>query len=329
MAVHIAMAFLLAAAAIGGAAQPAAGPVRVIFNLAPLEADLKQQIEREPNHISNRLELARLYDVAGSHAAAERTLLEAFAIERSPRVYRQLIAHYRRVREYPRAIPIAVEWSEREPSDPEPLVHLSALHLYHPAQNADQRHDLIARGLAYADKALTLDRGHIPALEMKRQLLALKWIVADWSGRPAIDAEQEALARVFSVAPSEQRISRYPARRAATTASGQAPRYVRRGDVPEPALVTFVEPRYPSEAIRAGIQGTVWFEVVIDETGKVVEAGPVMLGRQETTPAQLQLLEQAALDSIRQWRFAPTLVDGKPVPVVVDRVVQFVLDFSK
>lgn len=163
---------------------------------------------------------------------------------------------------------------------------------------------------------------------MKRQLLALKWIVADWSGRPAIELEQEALARVFSVAPSERRLSRYPARRV-TTASGQAPRYVRRGDVPEPVLVTFVEPRYPSEAIRAGIQGTVWFEVVIDETGKVVEACPVMLGRQETPPAQLQLLEQAALDSIRQWRFAPTLVDGKPVTVVVDPVVQFVLDLSK
>ena len=187
----------------------------------------------------------------------------------------------------------------------------------------------MAHGLAYADKALTLDPGHIPALVLKRQLLALKWIVADWSGRPAIAAEQEALARVFSIAPPEPRVSPYPARRAVTTASGRAPRYVRRGDVPEPALVTFVEPRYPSEAIRAGIQGTVWFEVVIDEIGKVVEAWPVMLGRQETPPAQLQLLERAALDSIRQWRFAPTLVDGKPVPVVVDPMVQFVLALAK
>jgi TonB family protein len=329
MPVHIALAFLLAAAAVGGPVQPAAGPVRVIFNLASQEADLKQRIEREPNHISNRLELARLYDLVGSRGAAERTLLEAFAIERSPRVYRQLIAHYRRVREYPRAVPIAVEWSEREPSDPEPLVHMSALYLYHPAQNADQRHDFIARGLACADKALSLDPGHIPALEMKRQLLALKWIVADWSGRPAVDAEQEALARIFSVAPSERRVSRYPARRAVTTASGQTPRYVRRGDVREPVLVAFVKPRYPAEAIRAGTHGTVWFEVLIDETGKVAEAWPVMLGRQETPPAQLELLEQAALDAIRQWRFAPTLVNGAPVPVVIDPAVQFVLTLSK
>jgi protein TonB len=330
MTAHVVTALMLTVAAAAGRAQPPAGAayVRVIFNLAPVAADLERRIEREPDHISNRLELARVYDVAGSRETAERTLLRALAIERSPRVYRQLVAHYRRFRDYPRAVPIAEEWSVREPSAAEPLVELAELHLYHPAPR-DERRVFAIRGLAYAGRALTLAPGHVPALEMKRQLLALQWLASDPNDRPAIEAEQAALARVFSVARSADRASPATARRPFRTASGQPPRYVRRRDVPEPALLLFVEPRYPAEAVRAGVQGSVWFEVLIDEAGHVAEARPVMLGRQETPPSQLRLLEEAALDAIRGWRFAATVVGGKPVPVVVDSEVQFVLDLIR
>jgi TonB family protein len=321
-------ALILVAAVLGGPAQPGAGYLLVTFNLGPLEADLRARIEREPSHISNRLELARLYDTAGSRGAAEHTLLQALAIERSPRVYRQLIQHYRRFRQHPVAVPIAIEWAEREPSDPEPRVQLSALYLYHPAQTGAERLDLIVRGLAAAEKALALEPGHVPALEMKRQLLALKWIVADWSARPAIAAEQEALAKVFSVAGPVRPPPVHAVRRPIVAPSGAPPLFVGRNDVPEPARVAFVEPRYPAQAIKAGIQGLASFEVLIDEAGKVADAWPVTLQRQTIVPADLQLLEQAALEGIRQWRFAPTLVNGKPVPVVLTVVVRFVLTLS-
>lgn len=327
---HVVTVLMLTVAAVAGRAQPPAGAayVRVVYNLAPVTAALEQRIAREPDHISNRLELARVYDAAGSREAAERTLLQALAIERSPRVYRQLVSHYRRFRDYPRAVSIAEEWSVSEPSAAEPLVELAELHLYHPAPGDERRVHAI-RGLAYAGRALTLAPDHVPALEVKRQLLALQWLASNPADRPAIEAAQAALARVFSVTRSADRASPATARRPLRTASGQAPRYVRRRDVPEPALLLFVEPRYPAEAVRAGIQGSVWFEVLVDENGKVTDARPVALGRQETPPSQLQVLEEAALDAVRGWRFAPTLVDGKPVPVVVDSTVQFVLNLTR
>lgn len=36
-------------------------------------------------------------------------------------------------------------------------------------------------------------------------------------------------------------------------------------------------------------------------------------------------MDEAAVDAVRQWEFAPTLVDGKPVAVVVTVQVKFTL----
>jgi protein TonB len=37
------------------------------------------------------------------------------------------------------------------------------------------------------------------------------------------------------------------------------------------------------------------------------------------------LLDQAALDAVRQWRFTPTLLNGVPVPVIMTVTVNFSL----
>jgi protein TonB len=37
------------------------------------------------------------------------------------------------------------------------------------------------------------------------------------------------------------------------------------------------------------------------------------------------LLDQAALDAVRQWEFTPTLLNGVPVPVIMTVTVQFTL----
>ena len=39
----------------------------------------------------------------------------------------------------------------------------------------------------------------------------------------------------------------------------------------------------------------------------------------------IPLLDQAALDAVRQWEFTPTTLNGVPVPVIMTVNVQFTL----
>jgi protein TonB len=39
----------------------------------------------------------------------------------------------------------------------------------------------------------------------------------------------------------------------------------------------------------------------------------------------IPLLDKAATDLVMQWEFTPTLVNGKPVPVVVTTTLEFTL----
>jgi TonB family protein len=73
-------------------------------------------------------------------------------------------------------------------------------------------------------------------------------------------------------------------------------------------------PRMPQEATAAGIQGVVIVEVVVDESGAVTE--PRIL-------RSIPLLDEAALSAVREWRFEPTIVDGRPVPVRMTLTVNF------
>jgi len=35
------------------------------------------------------------------------------------------------------------------------------------------------------------------------------------------------------------------------------------------------------------------------------------------------MLDQAALDAVRQWEYTPALLNGKPVPVVINVTINF------
>jgi len=81
--------------------------------------------------------------------------------------------------------------------------------------------------------------------------------------------------------------------------------------VPPRQISAIVMPVTP-EIAAAGITGSVSLEVVIDETGSVADAHLVR-------PAPL--LENTAVATVRQWRFEPATLDGKPVPVRMNVVL--------
>jgi len=87
--------------------------------------------------------------------------------------------------------------------------------------------------------------------------------------------------------------------------------------VRDPKMISSTRPIYPETAKQSGVQGTVTVSATIDEYGKVISAkalsGPL-------------LLRQAALDSVRQWKYSPGSVDGKPTPSQVTVGVEFRLN---
>lgn len=95
-------------------------------------------------------------------------------------------------------------------------------------------------------------------------------------------------------------------------AAVSAPRTVR-----DPKLISSVRPEYPAAARQSSVQGSVTISASIDENGKVVSAkalnGPL-------------LLRSAAENSVRQWKYSPGLVNGKPAPSQVTVGVEFRLN---
>jgi protein TonB len=73
-------------------------------------------------------------------------------------------------------------------------------------------------------------------------------------------------------------------------------------------------PVYPPDAQAAGIDGVVLAEIVVNESGTVTEANIVR---------SVPLLDEAALEAVRNWRYQPTLVNGQPVPVRMTVTVNF------
>jgi len=86
------------------------------------------------------------------------------------------------------------------------------------------------------------------------------------------------------------------------------------GEVKPVQLISSVPPVYPQLARSQRVSGDVKIDALIDENGRVtgmkVVGGPV-------------LLHQAAMDSLRQWKYKPATLDGKAVSMHLVVTVQF------
>lgn len=82
----------------------------------------------------------------------------------------------------------------------------------------------------------------------------------------------------------------------------------------DPKLLHRVEPEHPTTPSGQNTAGKVYFELIINEKGEVWQA------RILSSPSPLV---DAALDAVRQWRYAPTIIDGLPVPVITTAGVSF------
>lgn len=84
----------------------------------------------------------------------------------------------------------------------------------------------------------------------------------------------------------------------------------------KPKILKEVKAAYPQEAKDAKIQGNVEVEIRIAKDGTVAETRVV-----KSIPA----LDKSATDALKQYKFQPTLLNGKPVEVNATMTIRFAL----
>jgi protein TonB len=84
--------------------------------------------------------------------------------------------------------------------------------------------------------------------------------------------------------------------------------------VREPRLISSTNPAYPAMARQSNAQGIVVLSADVDAKGNVTRvtavSGPVVL-------------REAAIEAVKQWKYAPALIDGSAVGSQVSVQVQF------
>ena len=75
-------------------------------------------------------------------------------------------------------------------------------------------------------------------------------------------------------------------------------------------------PTYPEEARRRGQQGTVLLQLVVDASGAVRDAGVLHSSGHP-------LLDDAALEAVRRWRFRPARAEGLPLEQAIVQRIEF------
>ncbi|NIM90476.1 MAG: TonB family protein [Candidatus Aminicenantes bacterium] len=89
------------------------------------------------------------------------------------------------------------------------------------------------------------------------------------------------------------------------------------GDVKPPKLVKKINPIYPDEARKEGIEGAVILKVRTDKEGGVEKI--------RVLESPHVLLSHAAIEAVKQWKYEPMLKKGSPVPIIFTVTVSFKL----
>ncbi len=109
-------------------------------------------------------------------------------------------------------------------------------------------------------------------------------------------------------------------RKATPKGGGAAPKAVRvGGTIPEPRKIKDVRPVYPDIAKAARFEGDVVLECTIGADGTVSDV---------TLVRGHPLLDEAAVEAVRQWVYEPVVSNGVPVSVIMTVTVSFRVDVT-
>jgi len=185
----------------------------------------------------------------------------------------------------------------------------AALAMARPSQLERRIKDMFDRSVDRRGITESLRRwGAVMALSLVVPLAAMRLAAEGVGETKALDAKNTSLANAVN-----SKSTGLPASQEAKAGRIQVP-----GEEQSEKLVKKVPPVYPQAAKKAGVQGAVNLHVVIAADG---------------TPEKLEVinpevdsrLAESAISAVRQWRYKPTLVNGKPVEVETKVVVTYSL----
>ena len=321
------------AAAAGQAQAPPRDPRPGTPRLASArEAELKHLTSADGASVDLWIELAKLQEDRGALQDAEQTLLKALAARGRERGLLTVVSgFYNRQGDFEKCIAALEEAAALNPTDAQGH-QLVATYYFDKASKDDRlapsergRHaDL---GIAAVDRALAINNDYFEALSYKNLLLRVK--ARDESNalaRDALIAEADALRNRAIELNKVQRSTSRPVGAAPLPPAppppsepmlidGVAPVRVG-GTIKAPTKIYDQRPTYPEEALRERVTGMVIIEAVIDTNG-VVRSAKVL--------RSVPLLDAAAVEAVKAWRFAPALREGVAIPVVMTVTVNFTL----
>jgi len=139
------------------------------------------------------------------------------------------------------------------------------------------------------------------------------------------------------MSPDSDEVSDIPPPRAAQTDDKERPRLVETAPPPPPSVasasapeprpaapvatslpqpISTPAPKYPAQALRRGEHGTVMVSARIGPDG-------VPASVEVARSSGSRVLDRAAVDAVRRWRFRPALADGRPTSGQVQVPISF------
>jgi TonB family protein len=330
-------AILLVLLAVGATAQTPPRdprPSSPAAQATAADAKLRAEVAAHPDDPVPRINLSHAQETRGDLAGAEATLIEAKrALPGNKTILVSLAAFYNRTGRFEQAMAALQDAAALDPGDP--AGHQLVAAYFWEKASKDQtlseidRRRYIEEGLAAADRALAAREDYVDAMVYKNILLRmLARSEADPARQRTLMAEADTLRnRAMTLQSQRQPPGTRPAigppppppppppDPGVDPLGGQAPVRVG-GNIPVPTKIRDVKPVYPPEAEAARVQGVVILEATIGADGGVVDAKVLR---------SIPLLDQAAMDAVRQWRFTPTRLNGQPVPVILTLTVNFLL----
>lgn len=296
------------------------------------EAALRKQIAETPEVGGAYLQLSKLQEERGSAQDAEATLLAAQrAIPGDKAILHALAALYTRTGRFDEGGVVLQQAAQIDPTNPEGHHRVAVYYwekaLRDKALTPGEQRTYILAGIEAEDRALAIDGDYGQALNYKGILLRLQATTeSDRAVQQRLVAEADALGT---------RAAEIARRKAQSTVAGAEPGMppppppplppdqtlgdapVRvGGNVKAPTKTKDVQPVYPDEAREARVQGVVILEVTVDAAGLVGDARVLR---------SIPLLDAAAIEAVQQWEFVPTLLNGRPVSVIMTVTVNFAL----